>query len=126
MKTWAPTRGAEFVRNTLMKNLATGKIVVPSPDGKGDETISLKDLGIGYPVLIDPRRVYRVHIDNPKPVVKGTAAPGAGATATDDRPADVKKIPLDRFDLLVHFTWKPTLASQRHAEKAEKAEKAER
>ncbi len=116
-------QGAEFVRNTLIKKLLTGTIVVPSPDGKGEETVSLKDLGISYPVLINPKASYRVHIDNPVP--KGTSAPGGGAVATDDRPADVKKIPLDRFDILIHFCWKPTLASQRHAEKAEKAEKAE-
>ena len=40
---------AEFVRNTLMHNLVTGKIAVPSAEGKGETTISMKDLGITYP-----------------------------------------------------------------------------
>ena len=71
-------QGGEFVRSTLLHNLVTGKVVVPSADGKGEETVSMKDLGIMYPVLVSRGSVYSVTVDNPKPVKKGGSRTKAG------------------------------------------------
>ncbi|MGO8688522.1 MAG: type IV pilus assembly protein PilM [Thermoguttaceae bacterium] len=119
---------ADFVRSTLMHNLVTGKIVVPSAEGKGVRTVSMKDLGISYPVLVSRGKVYRVYVDNPKPIVEGGSKRGEGALPVvegEHPPVDQDKIALDEYDMVIHFCWQPTLASQRDAEKADKAEKAE-
>ncbi len=50
-------QGAQYVRNTLIKKLRDGEVKLPSRDG-GEETVKLKDLGITYPVLINPSKVY--------------------------------------------------------------------
>ena len=107
-----------------MQNLATGKIVVPSPDGKGTETVSLKDLGISYPVLINPKAIYTVDIDNPKPISRAEGRRRAGRRPTAGEPPCRRrtKSPCKRFDILVHFCWKPATGQPTDAEKAEKAE----
>jgi type IV pilus assembly protein PilM len=121
--------GAEFVRHTLMHNLLTGKIVVPSPDGKGEKTVSMKDLGIGYPVLVSRGNVYPVYLDNPKPVIRGATehgGRGGAVLAEGEHPlTDQDKIRADRIDIVIHFAWKPILASQRTAAAPDQAEKAE-
>lgn len=108
---------AEFVRTTLMRNLANGSVALPAGGGsEGVEAVALKDLGISYPILVNPQRVYQEEIVNPDPVVAGQ---GAGAAAQpihrNGEEATQDTIKLQRFDFVVHLCWKPTLASQRHA-----------
>ena len=45
--------GAEFVRNTLIKQLRDGEVTLPTRGG-GEEKVKLKDLGITCPVLVNP------------------------------------------------------------------------
>ena len=58
--------GAQYVRVTLLSNLFHGKVYLPSGDqpGKG-EWVTNKELGIDYPVLLDPGKVVPVRIKDP-------------------------------------------------------------
>ena len=114
-------QSGEFVKSTLLRNLATGQIELPTADHNGTERVSLKDLGIGYPVLVSSLRVYSEEIKNPDPVVAGkepggNAGPNGRGGLADREQATADTIKLQRYDFRVQFCWKPTLASQRDAE----------
>ncbi len=116
-------QSGEFVRNTLMQGLVSGKIEVPTMDGK-TETVSLKDLGIGYPVLINPGRIETEVIDNPSPIIIGGESPGGlpqgrRETGREEDESRQETIRLNKFAFTMQFVWKPTLASERHAVKKE-------
>ncbi len=67
------SQGAQFLRETLLANLMKKTITLPKVDNAGTEEVSMAELGVGYPLQIDPGR--------PKPVevVKGEAGvPSAG------------------------------------------------
>ncbi len=55
-----PARGPEYLRRTILSNLKHGAVDLPislerqRADESGVETISFKDLGIYYPVLVNP------------------------------------------------------------------------
>jgi hypothetical protein len=127
-----PSSGVKYVRNTLITKLATFKEVsLPSPDGKGTEKVSMKELGIGYPVLIDPKTIDSETILFAPPDASaggpaGKAAPavhrpGAG-DGTDTAPGQ-EKLEMPKFDFRVVFVWKPTSAAQRQKDRDEKAKK---
>ncbi|MBR2003083.1 MAG: pilus assembly protein PilM, partial [Thermoguttaceae bacterium] len=55
-----PARGPEYLRRTILSNLKHGAVDLPislerqRADESGVETVSFKDLGIYYPVLVNP------------------------------------------------------------------------
>ncbi len=120
-------QGAEYVRNTLVANLESEKVILPKVDQDGVEAVSTKELGISYPVLVDPQKVYPITVTNPNAqkdvVARGEArvglGAGAAAVAKDDE-GDVVK--LRRFDFVVHFAWQPKTPSERHKEAEEQQE----
>ncbi len=77
-------QGAEYVHKTLLRNLEGlgDKLFFPSGEGDGEQkVISVTDLGIGYPVLIDPGQIYPVQVPNPKAdpaAMRGGAGSGMG------------------------------------------------
>jgi type IV pilus assembly protein PilM len=121
--------GAKFVTDTLIKSLMTGEIKLPTGEkdpktgGPKLESVTLKDLGISYPVLVKPGGIVRETIPNPHPIMAGEEA-GGNAPAnmprgrTDEPPAKpTDTIQVNTFHFVVHFCWQPTLASNRHAAK---------
>ncbi len=118
-------QGAQYVRNTLIQALRTGKVEVPDGAG-GVETVTMKELGIFCPELFNPSKIYEIEIQNPNYV------PGPGGAAGSAGPMEPKKpgapppnpaetaiasIKLDQFDFVVLFFWQPKTPAERHEAK---------
>ncbi len=58
-------QGAQYVRETLLRNLECQRVILPKVEEPGTEWVSMKELGIGYPVLINPGRPVEVRIRKP-------------------------------------------------------------
>jgi type IV pilus assembly protein PilM len=111
--------GAQFVRNTLIYNLLNAKVKLPAkkPNDKGVmedvmEDVSMQELGITYPVLVNPKKLEDEEIDNPS-----TSAESVGGIKADGS----GKIRLQRFDFNVQFCWQPKSPSERRALKEKEA-----
>jgi len=70
------SQGAQFVRETLMHNLLNMKVTLPKVNEEGEEEVNLPDLGIGFPVLIDPGVPKAVAVVKGKPGESGTGVGG--------------------------------------------------
>lgn len=131
--------GAQYVLITLLSKLYHGKVYLPSGEpGKG-EWVTNKELGIGYPVLLDPRRVMPVRIKDPnaeaaertKAALGQRTGPGMGPGMGAEMGSgmggqtDQNMITVQRFDFVVQFCWKPTPPSERHKNKAQQAAPAD-
>ena len=120
----------------MIESLRSKKLKLPSEGPDGIEEISLKDLGVSYPVLVNPLRVEKEEIIDPNadtatgaraggaamPGIVGPGATGrrpnaAGAGAEGADSAAPSTIKLQRFDFVVHFCWQPKTASERQAAK---------
>jgi hypothetical protein len=99
------------------------------------DLVSMKELGISWPVLIDPGPVHEEEIQDlsaPPAATGGSGRPpgmGAGGIMGQHRPGEkgqdeVKTIKARRFHFVVQFCWQPVLPSERAKKKADK-EKAE-
>jgi len=97
--------GASYVQETLVRKLATGKVILPTIDHKDKETVSMEELGVSCPVLIDPRNFYPHEIRDP------------WADPTLERE---QMLVVNRFDFTVHFCWTQTTPSERQAQREEK------
>jgi type IV pilus assembly protein PilM len=104
--------GSGFVRNTVIKQLREGKVKLPGKDGKEVE-LPLKDLGIGYPVIVS---------DNIQMVPQEVIDPNAPEAKGNEQP---KMLKLKRFDFTVQFAWSPTPPGKR-AELEQERAKAQR
>ena len=133
--------GAEYVRRTLIDNLHNHKVLLPigESDRVGVELVSMKELGISCPVLVDPGRIEEFEVPDPNwqpesGAGKGAAdAPGvmpaspmappgammpmagsmSGTAGTLDR---TPRLRLRRFPFVVQFCWQPTPPSKRRAQ----------
>jgi len=134
-------QGAEYVRNTLIKNLETGPFFV------NGEWLTPKELGIGFPCLINPGRIRTVRVTDPnvRPSMPapatgtmgptgiptgslipggttgalGTGTPGASGTMTIPG-----MIELRRFDFVIEFVWQPKTESERKQAREEAQQQA--
>jgi type IV pilus assembly protein PilM len=124
--------GAAHVRNTIIKELEYGFVDVPGGPGKPMQRFTMKELGIGFPILAYNPRPVRTQIGNPNfvqpggaagtgpggmpatmPGGFGGAAGGFGGTVspTGDPSAfvfDPKNPPyfeVTRYDFVVQFVW---------------------
>ncbi len=105
--------GEEYLRKTLIDGLQNGKVTLPTPDRKGSEKVTMKELGISFPVLWKPEKVENVLIDNPK-AGSGTVGGGyQGGTAGEQE----SKISVPQFKFNVQFCWQPKLPHERQADK---------
>lgn len=117
--------GQQFLRETLIENLMTGKIQLPDgpPAVKdGPPTmidVTFAELGISHPVVVTKRRYVDVEYD-PEAVEgedpgmrmqRASAMEGFGAAA--GAAAAPKLWKLRRLDFVVQFAWKPTLRHTR-------------
>ena len=79
-------QGAEFVGTTLINRLRTGTVYLltdPNDPASG-KYVSMRDLGIGFPVLVNPGSPYEVTVSNPLAAALGEGsggAPGYGPAA---------------------------------------------
>jgi type IV pilus assembly protein PilM len=110
-------RGAQYVRDTLLKNLENMVVELPEGPGKNEtRPFTLKELGITHPVLVDtfgPPKIVQEANPNYSPDV---AAEGAGqVTTSEGRPpvaGGVKEDPdnpqtfeFERCFFRVQFAW---------------------
>jgi len=91
-----PNIGAEYVRNTLIKNLHQSQVILPNAD-RDPEPVWVGDLGICYATLVSPKM----------PVHELVTVPHTEPPAVID---------LIRFDFTVHFCWYRKPPSARVAE----------
>jgi type IV pilus assembly protein PilM len=97
-----PDVSAQFVRSTLVKNLlGEGDEVLVSAGPKAGQFVPVKELGIGWPVIVASTPVKVTRIPTGKAIDPADAKPG--------RPGDaIETIPLRRYDFVLQFTWQPT------------------
>lgn len=125
-------QGAEYVRHTFIESLRNGQVLLPTGEWNENgeeklEMVPIEDLGIGYPVLINPGKVETVLVPDPNVDVEQpaeTEAAGAAMGTGRGRPGEGDKrnmIELRKFDFVIQFAWQPTPPSERH-EKEKQAE----
>jgi len=123
-------QGAQYVRNTLIKNLRKNTVELPTADGKGVERVSMKDLGISCPEIVRKSRVDEDTIPDPSSETVAGVGGGGGRTGTGRPPAGadgaptVKMIKLLRFDFTVHFCWQPKTPLERQKDRERRAKEA--
>jgi type IV pilus assembly protein PilM len=117
-------QGAEYVRKKLIERLEGLTLALPTgqkdEDGKDKlEVVSAQELGLSYPVLVDPGLVNPMEIEDPNSPkgVRGAAAGGVAGGV-----AGPKKIKVRRFDFVVQFCWQPKLPSERRKAKEHAAD----
>ncbi|MFM8497661.1 MAG: type IV pilus assembly protein PilM [Planctomycetia bacterium] len=103
-----PDEAAQFVRSTIVKGLlGEGDEVVVSAGPMAGQTVPVKELGIGYPVIVASSPVRNVRV--PK---EGAAQPGEPGAPRPDlfpgagQPEDLE-LTLKRFDFTLQFCWQP-------------------
>jgi type IV pilus assembly protein PilM len=112
--------GGNYVRSTLIKHLKSGKVKLSIEPGPGGQTdlFEMKELGIGYPILVhDPPPDDSYQIPNPN-YVAPASEPGQGPVARPTQPAaDDKNNPpfyrAPRHSFVVQFSWQPKSLSKR-------------
>ena len=136
--------GREYVYQTLIENLRNKTIELPTftstEGGAGGkrEKLTMKELGIEYPVLVEPKPYQKIEVLDPKaaleempnpttgaPAAKADASPGPGESARPagkESTAKKKTILLWKYPFTVEFVWRPTPPSKRAEEKKKKQE----
>jgi len=124
-------QGPDYVRKRLLKTLAEKNDLVLGDvdDAKKPIRISMKDLGVEMPVLVNPSVAITTEIvTDPNVQDPGMTGqpPGAGhgfamaapmvAPAAPVRPATQT---LRKFDFVIQFLWKPTPISTRQERRAQ-------
>lgn len=119
----------QFVRRTLVKNLRESSVTLPDSNGNPVE-VSMKDLGISYPVMVSSYRPIAVTYDpnaaTPEEATKTYRAylaanePTGGGFGARRKPkpdeAEVKEPEhwqLRRYDFEVQFIWQPKPRTER-------------
>ena len=114
-----PRAGAAWhVRNTLMKNLTSKPIFLPSEtvlpgESEKEEVFTPEELGIGYVTLINNPILRDVQIPNPNAVGTEKAAnsgfPGVGSNKDKkeekEDPDNPPFFPAKQYDFVVQFVW---------------------
>ena len=139
-------QGEYYVRQTLMANLRENMIQLPKADVANEEEplpwVTMQELGISHPFLINPGRVKTVTIQNPN--VAGARMMGSGGMGyggaegeymggsgnpaammgrgSQNPDAEEAVITLRQFDFEVQFSWQPILPSERQKKKLEQAQ----
>jgi type IV pilus assembly protein PilM len=108
------TGGPVYVRDGLIKNLREAEISLPGKDGKLTK-VPIKDLGIGYPVLVRSPSLVSDPIPDPN---EDDAPPPTKAGIV---PPVRKTLELKRFNFYLQFAWKPTPLSKRLDKEIERA-----
>jgi type IV pilus assembly protein PilM len=102
--------GTRYVVDTLIKHLATAKVILPTADPNRREAVTTEELGIGYPVLVNPGQVQRQWVAGPG---GGGEAPAGGTPFVTDPTAAQGAVEVRRFDFQVQFCWQPKTPTER-------------
>jgi type IV pilus assembly protein PilM len=103
-----PDEATEFLRSTLIKNLlGKGPNVVVSGGPRAGETVPVRDLGIGYPVIVSSSPVRTVRIASGTMPAPGDDGFDRQRGRAADVAADEGMISLRRYDFVVQFVWQP-------------------
>jgi type IV pilus assembly protein PilM len=99
-----PREGEQFVRETLVRGLLGEADSVPVAAGeKAGQQVSVKDLGIGYPVIVQRTPVRKVRIST-APAIAGGGPGFAPRPAADDQESELQ---LKQFSFVLQFVWQP-------------------
>ncbi len=128
-----PNQGAVFLAKTLLKNLRQNEIEIPLEERQqgGPTKFPIKNLGIGYPVLVHQKAIdygFKLEVedldgDEGKENGKGNAGRGNMPMQPGGMPGDMiggaagsqtpmKIISAPRFDFIVQFCWQAPSAEQ--------------
>ncbi len=117
--------GPFHLQNTLLRNLENGWVDLPLGPGLPMQRFQMKELGIGYAIVVSDSRLYKVDIPNPNytppavapgsfggsptgPMGFGGASSGATATAAapvEEDPNNPQFYSVQRYDFVVQFCW---------------------
>ena len=103
--------GAGYVREKFLKKLDAGKVELPVGKNHALEFVPIKDLGVSYPVLINPSQIVDEPLVDPQ------------AQEEEDDPAQrprSRTVNVPRFDFVVQFCWQETPPTVRAKKKAER------
>ena len=111
-----PLEGAQYVRSTLIKNLlGHGDKVIISAGPLAGQEVSVSELGIGFPVIVQSSSIKPVRI--PLGKIGGANTPAFAPMA--QQPADdlselesAQELVLRRYDFVVQFCWQPRPAGE--------------
>ncbi|MFI4874290.1 MAG: pilus assembly protein PilM [Blastopirellula sp. JB062] len=128
--------GPQYVRNTLIHQLDTGTIMLDDGTGQMIE-VSMKELGISHPVIVQDSVQKKVLLDNPDydpATMSGNndlgegpgMIPGMGPGGPMGPMGEVEivppKIPVKVYEFTVQFCWQETPVSKRIENKKLQAE----
>ena len=101
-----PLEAETFVRETLVRGLLGEHGPVPvAAGGKAGGTVTVAELGIGFPVIVQRTPVTQVKIAADRPAAgRGTAA---GRSGVDAGPNAEPFIPLKQYAFTLQFAWQP-------------------
>ncbi len=122
-------QGAQYVRDTLIEHLRNHETELPTLGEGGREHVSVSELGIGFPVLVNPGRVEEEvvnltpHLATEREPRRGTVRPGESAGQSET--ADGNTVKLLRFDFVVEFAWKPMTPTERMQKRLEEEQRQE-
>ena len=116
-----PDEAAQFLRSTLIRNLVgKGAKVIVSGGPRAGEQVSVKDLGIGFPVIVSSSPVRTVRVADGSGLgsgldvsggdmmpPRGGAPRGRGPATPANAARDEGMIALRRYDFVVQFVWQP-------------------
>jgi type IV pilus assembly protein PilM len=111
-----PLEGAQFLRSTLVKNLMSRDVKVAVSAGPlAGQQVSVSELGISFPVIVESSRIKSVRI----PVANlsegsGPAAGGGPLRPGVDpaQPLEPQELTLKRYDFVLQLCWQPRPAGQ--------------
>ncbi|MGW8257651.1 MAG: type IV pilus assembly protein PilM [Thermoguttaceae bacterium] len=114
--------GAQYLRDTLINNLLNARVELPDVDGK-IVPVTMEDLGITYPVIVDQKGPQDEPFSNPYASDSDSADP---LRSRYSGRSDSSTLSIPCFRFTVHFCWQPKSPSMRRAaeEEAIKAKQA--
>ena len=104
----SPREGAQFVRTTLIRGLlGQGDPVTTTVGPKQGEPLTVKDLGIGFPVIVAEEPIKTVGIDGGS---EGSGMDGMGGRGRRPTPTgEEEQIKLRQYSFVLQFVWQPTV-----------------
>ena len=111
-----PLEGAQFLRATLVRDLAGERSeVVVSAGPLAGKKVNVSALGIGFPVIVEssPIRLVRIPVANltegsGRPAMPMPQQPGLDPA----QPLEPQELALQRYDFVLQFCWQPRPAGQ--------------
>jgi hypothetical protein len=112
--------GAQFLRSTLVKNLMSDDVKVTVSAGPlAGQQVSVSELGIGFPVIVQSSRIKTVRIPVAN-IIEGSGRPTGGMPGgmplrpgvDATQPLEPQELTLKRYDFVLQLCWQPRPAGQ--------------